>query len=131
MKINAMKEMLDTYLPKEINIDKYELDKIVKEENRKKYSPFLWLKEIYLIEKNIKPKWYEDNKNIISKGFYDYKKLIEFPINFRRGIIYVKQRKWYDTINKKVITTDNIEYKWSKALDDLIFFYRHWLIPEK
>lgn len=131
MKLNSMKEMLDTYLPKEINIEKYELDKIDEEENGEKYSPFLWIKKIYLIEENNKPKWYENNKNIISKGFYDYKKLIEFPINFRRWIIYVKQRKWYDTINKKVITTNNIEYKGSKAIDDLIFFYRNWSIPEK
>lgn len=131
MKENAMREMLFTYLPKEINIDKYELDKIDEEENREKYAPFSWQKKIYLIEENIKPKWYENNKDIISKGYYNYKKLIEFPINFRRWVVYVKQRKWYDTKNNKVITSDNIEYKWSKAIDDLIFFYRHWLIPEK
>lgn len=131
MKENSMKEMLNTYLPKEININKYELDRIEEEESREKYVPFLWLKRIYLIEENIKPKWYENNKNIISKGFYDYKKLIEFPINFRRGIVYVKQRKWYDIKNNKVITSDNIEYKWAKAIDDLIFFYRNWSIPEK
>jgi len=41
MKVNAMKEMLDTYLPKEINIDKYELDIIEEEEDREKYTPFL------------------------------------------------------------------------------------------
>jgi len=41
MKLNSMKEMLDTYLPKEINIEKYELDKIDEEENGEKYSPFL------------------------------------------------------------------------------------------
>jgi hypothetical protein len=45
--------------------------------------------------------------------------------------VYVKQRKWYDIKNNKVITSDNIEYKGSKAIDDLIFFCRHWLIPEK
>jgi hypothetical protein len=40
MKTDAMREMLFTYLPKEINIDKYELDKIEEEENRAKYAPF-------------------------------------------------------------------------------------------
>jgi len=40
MEVNAMKKMLDTYLPKEINIEKYELDKIEEEENREKYAPF-------------------------------------------------------------------------------------------
>jgi hypothetical protein len=131
MEKKEMSKMLWEYLPDEINIEKYRLDRIEKEENREKYAPFSWLKKIYLIENNIKPKWFENNKNIISKGFYDYKKLIEFPINFRRWIVYVKQRKWYDTKNKKVITTNNVEYKWSKAIDDLIFFCRHWLIPEK
>ena len=72
-----MKEMLDTYLPKEINIDKYELDKIEEEENREKYAPFSWMKKIYLIEINIKPKWYENNNfithDVWTRHWKDYK----------------------------------------------------------
>jgi hypothetical protein len=124
MEISAAFELLWEYLPKELDIDKYDLEKIEKDDDPKKYLPFLWFRWIYLVEKNIKPSGYENNKDVISKWFYDYKALIEVPIRFRVWRIFIKKRKWYDSKNKKVITSDNIEFKGSKALEDLIFFYK-------
>ncbi len=32
---------------------------------------------------------------------------------------------------KKIIRTNRVEYKWRKALDNLLFFYKDFMIPEK
>lgn len=120
-----MQDLLGEYLPKELNIDRYDLEKIEKDDDNEKYSPFLGYRGIYLVEKNIRPKGFENNKDVISKGFYDFKVLMEVPVRYRMGRIFIKKRKWYDTVNKKVISSNDIEYQGSKALEDLIFFYRN------
>lgn len=124
METTSALELLSEYLPKELDIDRYDLERIEKDDDREKYKPFLGYRGIYLVEKNIKPIGYEGNKNIISKGFYEYKVLMEVPVRFRKGRIFIKKRKWYDTEAKKVISSDDIEYKGSKALEDIIFFYK-------
>lgn len=111
METSAIKDLLGEYLPKELDIDQYDLEKIEKDDNDEKYSPFLGYRGIYLVEKNIKPAGFKDNKNVVSKGFYEYKVLMEVPVRYRVGRIFIKKRKWYDTANKKVISSDNIEYQ--------------------
>ena len=125
MELSAMHELLGEYLPKELDIDRYDLEKIEKDDDHEKYSPFLGYRGIYLVEKNIRPAGFENNKDVISKGFYDFKTLMEVPVRYRVGRIFIKKRKWYDQVNKKVISSDDIEYRGSKALEDLIFFYRN------
>jgi hypothetical protein len=124
MEISAMQDLLGEYLPKELNIDRYDLEKIEKDDDLKKYHPFLGYRGIYLVEKNIRPAGFENNKNVVSKGFYDSKTLMEVPVRCRLGRIFIKKRKWYDQVNKKVISSDDIEYQGSKALEDFIFFCR-------
>jgi hypothetical protein len=131
MKTDNLKELLWEYLPKDLNLERYELEKIDKDDDLEKYHPFLWYRWIYLVEENIKPKWYENNKNIISKWFYEYKTLMEIPIRFKVWRIFIKKRKWYNTQNKKVITTDDIEYKWSKTIEDLLFFCKELITRER
>lgn len=62
-----MYELLGEYLPKELDISRYDLEKIEKDDDDEKYSPFLGYRGIYLIEKNIKPQGFEHNKNVVSK----------------------------------------------------------------
>ncbi len=131
MKTENLKELLWEYLPKDLDLDQYELEKIDKDNDLEKYYPFLWYRWIYLVEKNIKPKWYENNKDIISKGFYEYKMLLDIPIRFKLWRIFIKKRKWYDIKNKKVITSDYIEYKGTKVIEDFLFFCKELTTHER
>lgn len=131
MKTENLKELLWEYLPKDLDLNQYELEKIDKDDDLEKYHPFLWYRWVYLVEKNIKPKWYKNNKDIISKGFYEYKALMDIPIRFKAWRIFIKKRKWYDTKNKKIITSDNIEYKGTKVIEDFLFFCKELMTHEK
>ncbi len=131
MKIENTEELLWEYLPKDLDLNQYELEKIDKDDDLEKNYPFLWYRWIYLVEKNIKLKWYENNKDVISKGFYEYKALMDIPIRFKLWRIFIKKRKFYDTKNKKVITSDNIEYKGTKVVEDFLFFCKGLIIHEK
>jgi len=131
MKTENLKELLWEYLPKNLDLNQYELEKIDKDEDLEKNYPFLWYIWIYLVEKNIKPKWYKNNKNIISKGFYEYKTLMDIPVRCKLWRIFIKKRKWHDIKNKKVIKSKNIEYKGTKVVEDYLFFCKELITRER
>lgn len=124
METESLKLLLWEYLPTNFDLEKYELEKIEKDENLDKYHPFLWKIDIYFKEKNIKPEKYKNNPNIISKWFYDYKNIKDSSVRFKLTELHIKQRKWYDTVNNKVIKSNKIELDWIKSTPENIFFYK-------
>ena len=126
--INIEQEFLELYMP-EINWNRYEIENIERIED-KTIRPFTWRVHFYVVEKNIKPEWYE-NKKIVSKWFYKSKKIKDFQARTRIATVHIKKRKWYDEEGKKTVSEElNVEYK-KQSPDDLIFFFKNYLKAEK
>ncbi len=86
-------DILSYILPKEI-LNYFELVKVEEEvEDNKMY--------FYLDEKFVKPKEHSD-KHLVSKGFYDYVEIQDFPLRERALVLRVRRRKWLDKETNKV-----------------------------
>jgi len=124
MDIETAKLLLWEYLPENLDLNQYDFIKMEKDDNLDKYHPYLWKIDLYFEEKNILPDEYKNNKNIISKWFYEYKAISDFLIRHKLWVLNIRKRKWYDTKNKKVIKSKEIETKWIKTAADNVFFYK-------
>jgi hypothetical protein len=133
MELQTLKLLLWEYLPENLDLNQYDFIKMEKDDDLDKYHPYLWKIDLYFEEKNILPDEYKNNKNIISKGFYEYKAISDFLIRHKLWILNIKKRKWYDTKSKKVITSKNTprrKYSWGvetkgiKTAADNVFFYK-------
>jgi len=127
MEIEMMKLLLWEYLPKNLDLDRYDLKNMENIDDLNSYHPYLWKIDLFFEEKNILPEEHKNNKNIISKWFYESKAITDLLIRHKLWIIHIKKRKWYDTKAKKVITSEDIETKWIKAAADNIFFYKEFM----
>jgi len=126
--INIEQEFNELYMP-EIDWTRNEIENIekIKDEN---ISPFVWRVSFFVVEKNIKPKWYE-NKKLISKWFYKTRKIKDFQVRDKIATVHIKRRKWYDEETKKTVSEDmNFNYK-KQSPDDLINFFLSSLNHEK
>jgi hypothetical protein len=123
MEIETAKLLLWEYLPENLDLEQYNFIKMEKDNNLDKYHPYLWKIDLYFEEKNILPEEHKNNKNIISKWFYEYKAISDFLIRHKLWILHIRKRKWYDTQAKKVIKSKEIETKWIKTAADNVFFY--------
>ena len=56
---------------------------------------------IYLDEKNKLPKGY-DSSNYESKGFYERKKIQDFPIRGKAVYLFIRRRRWRNKIDKSI-----------------------------
>ena len=124
MDIETAKLLLWEYLPENLDLNQYDFIKMEKDNDLDKYHPYLWKIDLYFEEKNILPDEYKNNKNIISKWFYEYKAISDFLIRHKLWVLNIRKRKWYDTKNKKVIKSKEIETKWIKTAADNVFFYK-------
>lgn len=126
---NLEKELLELYMP-DIDWTRYEIEKIEKTEDTK-ISPFTGKINFYVVEKNIKPKWQEKAK-LISKWFYDIKKIRDFQVRTKIATLHIKRRKWYNEDKKVIVSEDlKVNYKETKTPEDLIFFFENCLNDEK
>lgn len=126
---NLEQELLDLYLP-DIDWTRYEIVKIdrIEDEN---IAPYTGRVSFYVVEKNVKPNGYE-NKKIVSKWFYEYKKIRDFQVRTKVATLHIKRRKWYCEEENKTISEDlNVNYKSTHAPEDLLFFFNHSLNDEK
>ena len=123
------RELAEAYMP-DIDWDRYEIEKIEKIQD-KSIEPFTWRVNFFVVEKNIKPEWYENDKNIISKWFYNTKKVKDFQVRTKIATLNMKRRKWYNPKNKKIISKDiDFGYK-RQSPDDFINFFQSFLKDEK
>jgi hypothetical protein len=105
----------------DINWDRYEIENIETIEDES-ISPFTWRVNFYVVEKNIKPQWHEEEL-LLSKWFYETKKVRDFQVRTKIGTLYIKRRKWYNKDKREIVYEDlNIEYEETKSPEDLIFF---------
>lgn len=126
--INIEQEFLELYMP-EIDWNRYEIENIERIEDTT-IRPFTWRVDFYVVEKNIKPKWYE-NKKIVSKWFYKSKKVKDFQARTRIATVHIKKRKWYDEEAKKTVSEELKEEYKKQSPNDLIFFFKNYLKAEK
>lgn len=122
---NVAQELLNLFLPKEINWERYRLEKVLEIEDNN-ISPFVWRLEFYIEELNIVPeseeyKW----KQIISKWFYPWKKVHDFAVRDKISTLVVKRRKWQEKTGWKVINSE-IEciYPWTQTSKTLLSFLK-------
>lgn len=126
---NLEQALLDLYMP-DINWDRYEIENIETIEDES-ISPFTWRVNFYVVEKNIKPQWHEEEL-LLSKWFYETKKVRDFQVRTKIGTLYIKRRKWYNKDKREIVYEDlNIEYEETKSPEDLIFFFTDCLKAEK
>jgi hypothetical protein len=126
--INIEQEFQELYMP-DIDWTRNKIENIerLKDDN---ISPFVWRVNFFVVEKNIKPTWYED-KNIVSKWFYETRKIKDFQVRDKIATVQIKRRKWYDTENKKTISED-IDFVYKKqSPNDLVNFFLSSLMNEK
>ena len=93
---NVAQELLNLFLPKEIDWKRYKLEKVVEIEDNN-ISPFVWRLQFHIEKLNIVPeseeyKW----KQIISKWFYPSKKVHDFAVRDKISTLVVKKRKWQE-----------------------------------
>ncbi len=75
--------------------------------------------------------WYED-KNIVSKWFYETKKIRDFQVRTKVATLHIKRRKYYSEEEKRIISEDlKVNYKSTHAPEDLLIFFDHSLNDEK
>ena len=126
--VNIEQEFLELYMP-DIDWTRYEIENIERLEDWR-IRPFTWRVNFYVVEKNIKPKWYE-GKKIVSKWFYKSKKVRDFQARTRIATVHIKKRKWYDEEAKKTVSEEmKVNYE-KQSPDDLIFFFKNYLKAEK
>jgi hypothetical protein len=63
--------------------------------------------DIWLNEKKVKLEEDEDNPNIISHGYTDYRTIQDFPIRGRACYLHVCKRKWLDNSTGEIFS-----YEW-------------------
>ena len=63
--------------------------------------------DIWLHEKKVKLEEDEDNPNIISHGYTDYRTIQDFPIRGRACYLHVCKRKWLDNSTGEIFS-----YEW-------------------
>lgn len=122
---NVAQELLNLFLPKEIDWERYRLEKVLEVEDNN-ISPFVWRLEFYIEELNIVPesdeyKW----KQIISKWFYPWKKVHDFAVRDKISTLVIKRRKWQEKTGWKVINSE-IEciYPWTQTSKTLLSFLK-------
>lgn len=126
---NLEQELLELYLP-DIDWTRYEIEKIERVEDNN-ILPFTGRINFFVVEKNIKPKWYEDEK-IVSKWFYKTKKIRDFQVRAKVATLHIKRRKYYSEEEKRIISEDlKVNYKATHAPEDLLIFFDHSLNDEK
>lgn len=126
---NLEKELLELYMP-DIDWERYEIEKIERIEDNK-ISPFTGRVNFFIVEKNIKPKGQEDEK-LVSKWFYETKKIRDFQVRTKIATLHIKRRKWYNEAKKIIVSEDlKVNYEATKSPEDLIFFFENCLKTEK
>ena len=122
---NVAQELLNLFLPKEIDWERYKLEKVLEIEDNN-ISPFVWRLEFHIEELNIVPeseeyKW----KQIISKWFYPWKKVYDFAVRDKISTLVIKRRKWQEKTGWKVINSE-IEciYPWTQTSKTLLSFLK-------
>lgn len=126
---NLELELLELYMP-DIDWSRYEIEKIEKIEDNNIF-PYTWRISFFVVEKNINPVWYE-NQKLISKWFYDTQKIRDFQVRTKVATLHIKRRKWYNEDSKQTISEDlKVNYKWTHAPEDLLFFFKDYSNPEK
>ncbi len=122
---NVAQELLNLFLPKEIDWKRYKLEKVVEIEDDN-ISPFVWRLEFHIEELNIIPeseeyKW----KQIISKWFYPWKKVHDFAVRDKISTLVVKKRKWQEKTGWKVINSEiDCIYPWTQTSKTLLSFLK-------
>lgn len=126
--LDIEKEFKELYMP-EIDWTRNEIEKIekIKDEN---IRPFIWRVNFFVVEKNIKPKWYEKSR-IISKWFYKVRKIKDFQVRDKIATLQIKRRKWYNEDSKKIISEDMLFWYKKQSCDDLVNFFLSSLKIEK
>ena len=126
---NLEKELLELYMP-DIDWTRYEIEKIEKITDDK-ISPFTGRINFFITEKNIKPTGQEKEK-LISKWFYDTKKIRDFQVRTKIATLHIKRRKWYNEDKNVTVSEDlKVNYEGIKSPEDLIFFFENCLKTEK
>lgn len=119
---NLEKELLNLYMP-DIDWIRYEIEKIERIEDDK-ISPFTGRVIFFVVEKYLKPKWQETEK-LVSKWFYDIKKIRDFQVRTKITTLHIKRRKWYNEDKKVIVSEDlKVNYETTKSPEDLIFFLK-------
>jgi len=122
---NVTQELLNLFLPQEIDWKRYRLMKVEKIKDGN-ISPFIWRLEFYIEELNIVPeseggRW----KQIISKWFYPPKKIHDFAVRDKLSTLVVIRRKWQEKIWWKIINTEiKCNYPWTQTSRDLLIFLK-------
>lgn len=125
-------ELIRLFLPKGINWDIYEIEKVESIDiNNNSIFPYLWKVIFYITEKNIKPEieWVDD---LVSKWFHDPKSINDFNIRDKIGSLCLKRRKWYSESQNRSYSRDlDIQQTETSTTKDLLFFFRGYLMTEK
>lgn len=123
-----LKEVLESFMPRDFPLDKFELVKIEKTKNEKwwEISQLLYPESLsyYFEEKRNIPKWYEKSE-LLSKGFTEYRSTFDLPLRNKIFKIKTRMRKWQVKATNKVISNElKIIEKWTKNTKDLAFFFQ-------
>jgi len=118
--------ILDSFMPKDFPLDKFELVKIEKNlneswspESQKMYPHRL---SYYFEEKNIIPDWYKEWE-FLSKWFTEYKTISDLPLRNNFFEIKVRTRRWLIKATNKVFSNElKVIDKWTRNTKDLSFF---------
>lgn len=119
-------EILESFMPSEFPLESFELVKIEKIKNTiwSLESQLLYPHRLfyYFEEKDILPKWYE-KKQLLSKGFTEYKHIYDLPLRNNFLCVMIKRRRWLFKETGKVISSNfEITETWTKNSKDLAFF---------
>lgn len=83
------KQIAQLILPAGI-LDHFDVVSVTRDADAKDHHPFI---EILLEEKNNPPSAY-DRSDVESKGFYEAKRVQDFPIRGKRVYLMLKRRRW-------------------------------------
>lgn len=89
-------QQLSEFLLPEGLLDFFEIEEVYKKE-----EGF----HIHLIEKNITPKEY-NNQKLLSKGFLPEIKIQDFPMRGKAVFLHIKRRRWLVELTGEIISRD-------------------------
>jgi hypothetical protein len=78
---------------------------------------------IYLIEKNIHPKEFADDK-LLSKGFFEEASVRDFPLRGKPCFLKLKRRKWLNANTGHIVFRDwNLVAEGTQMTKEFAFFF--------
>ncbi len=122
------KEILESFMPRQFPLDKFDFVKIVKNKNEKWWEvcQLLYPESLsYYFDELVNiPEWY-NKYELLSNGFTEYKTIFDLPLRNKIFKIKVRKRRWEVKATGKVISNElEIIEKWTKNTKELAFFLK-------